>query len=286
MLLPVTLGGELSSFLDELFGTAKPIIAMAHLPALPGTPRYDGSVGLDQVIDRMRVDIRHLLDGGVDGIMFCNEDDRPYTFRAGPEAVAAMTRVVTELHPTDRPFGVDYLWDAISALAMAKATGASFIREVITGTYESDMGLWSPDAAAVFRYRRQISAEDVRIFDNIAPEFASPLGSRSMAQRARSAAVSSVVDAILVSGLTAGMEPDLALIQEAKAALPPSVPVFANTGVNPRNAASLLSVADGAIVGSFFKVDGYTWNPVDPQRVRALMESVRESRQTRPAAAA
>ena len=54
-----------------------------------------------------------------------------------------MTRVVTELRPTDRPFGVDFLWDARAALAIGVATGASFMREVVTGAYESDMGLWS-----------------------------------------------------------------------------------------------------------------------------------------------
>jgi len=52
-----------------------------------------------------------------------------------------MARVVTEVAPRDRPFGVDYLWDAPAALAVAAASGASFIREVATGAYESDMGL-------------------------------------------------------------------------------------------------------------------------------------------------
>jgi len=108
----------------------------------------------------------------VDAVMFCNEDDRPYTFHADFEAVAVMTRAITELHPTDRPFGVDFLWDAKAPMAMAKATGAAFIREVVTGVYESDMGLWTPDAAALYRYRRQIDAQGVRIFANITPEFA------------------------------------------------------------------------------------------------------------------
>jgi hypothetical protein len=268
----------MSDILTDRFGVPKPIIAMVHLPALPGTPRHDPGVPIEQVIEALRSDIRALLEGGVDAVMFCNEDDRPYSLHAGPEAVATMTRIVVELRPTDRPFGVDYLWDPFAPLAIAKATGASFIREVITGVYESDMGLWAPDAAALYRYRRQIDATQIMVFDNIAPEFASPLGQRSVAERARSACISSLVDAILVSGLTAGMEVSLKDLRAAKGAVPPQVPVLANTGVNHSNMKRILDVADGAIVGSCMKVDGYTWNRVDPARVTRFMKEARLAR--------
>jgi membrane complex biogenesis BtpA family protein len=268
----------MTNLLKDMFGVAKPVIAMAHFPALPGTPRHDPALGVEGMVDRMRQDIRHLLDGGVDAIMFCNEDDRPYALQADFEAVAVMTRVITELRPSDRPFGVDFLWDAKAPLAIAKATGAAFIREVVTGVYESDMGLWSPDAAALYRYRHQIGADHVRIFDNIMPEFASPLGDRSVAQRARSAVVSSLVDAILISGLTAGTEADLSLLQEAKEAVGAAVPVLLNTGATPANVGRYLGVVDGVIVGSSLKVDGYTWNPVDPGRVKTFMAAVQAVR--------
>lgn len=268
----------MSAMMRAWFGVDKPIIAMAHIPAMPGTPRYDPSLGVDGAIDQMAKDVRALLDGGVDAIMFCNEDDRPYNFHAGLEAVAVMTRIITELRPKDRPFGVDYLWDAMAPLAVAKATGASFIREVVTGVYESDMGLWAPDAAAIFRYRRQIDADGVRIFANITPEFASPLGTRSVAERARSAVVSSLVDAILIAGPMAGAEPDIEALRQAKDAVGDATPVLLNTGARPENIRRFLQVADGAIVGSSLKVAGYTWNPVDPVRVKTFMEAVREAR--------
>ena len=268
----------MSDLLRDLFGVEKPVIAMAHLPALPGTPRYDPSLGVEGIVERVRADVEHLLAGGVDGILFCNEDDRPYSFHMDMEAVAVMTRVITEVRPKDRPFGVDFLWDAKAALAVAKATGAAFIREVVTGVYESDMGLWAPDAAALYRYRRQIDAEDVRIFANITPEFASPLGNRTVAQRAKSAVVSTLVDVILVSGPMAGAEPDVSWVREAKEAVGDEVPVFLNTGAKASNIRTFLQYADGVIVGSSLKVDGYTWNPVDPERVKAFMEVVREIR--------
>lgn len=269
----------MSDWMKDLFGVSKPVIAMAHFPALPGTPRYNPGMGVDGILERMRTDVDHLLAGGVDAIMFCNEDDRPYSFHADFEAVAVMARVVTELRPKDRPFGVDFLWNARAPLAVAKATGAAFIREVVTGVYESDMGVWAPDAAELYRYRHAIDADDVRILDNIMPEFASSLGTRSVAQRAKSAAVSTLVDAILIAGPMAGTEPDLASIQEAKEAVSGIVPVFVNTGASVHNVKQFLQVADGVIVGSSLKVDGYTWNPVDPARVKAFMQAVRDVRQ-------
>lgn len=259
-----------------LFKKPKPIIAMAHIPALPGTPRYDREKGIEAMIESVRRDIKHLVEGGVDAIMFCNEDDRPYVFTAGIEQIAAMTRVVTETKPKGIPFGVDFLWDPLATLAIANATGASFIREVITGVYESDMGLWSPDAGKFMRFRSQIGAENIRVFFNVVPEFASPLGTRSEVDRAHSAVVSSLADVILVSGKMAGSEADLSVIRDIKEHI--DVPVLVNTGVKPGNVKKYLSVADGAIVGSSLKIDGYTWNPVDPDRVKQFMAIVNELR--------
>ncbi len=268
------------SKLTDLFGVTKPVIAMAHLPALPGTPRYQRGSGLRGHVARVRQDLQHLLAGGVDGVMFCNEDDRPYSLDVALETVAAMAAVVAELRPTTIPFGVDVLWNPRAAIALAKATGAAFMREVITGAYESDMGLWAPDAAAFARYRSQIDADDVLVMANITPEFASPLGDRDVAERARSAVLSSLVDVLLIAGPMAGAEPDRSAIAEAKAAVGDAVPVLMNTGAKAENIASFLEIADGVIVGSGLKVDGQTWNPVDPDRVTAFMAEVLRVRQS------
>ncbi len=265
------------ALIDELFKAGKPVIAMAHLPALPGTPRYDQIKGLDGILEAVSRDLGVLIEAGVDSILFCNEDDRPYSFTAGLESVAVMSRVVNELKPAQLPFGVDFLWDPMAAMAIAKATGAHFMREVISGVYESDMGLWQPDAASLYRYRREIDAEDVRVFANITPEFASPLGTRGVYERARSLVVSTIPDAVLISGSMAGSHPDISLLEEAKTAIGDDTPLFLNTGAKAENIQEYLAVADGVIVGSSLKVDGHTWNPVDPMRVDQFMEAVRAS---------
>jgi uncharacterized protein len=263
--------------LKELFGVDKPAIAMAHLPPLPGTPLYDDAGGPDAIVESVRRDVEILTASGFDAVMFCNEGDRPYQLSATFEGVAMMARVVAEVAPRDRPFGVDYLWDPHAALAVAAATGASFIREVTTGVYESDMGIWAPDAGKLLRRRRELSAEDVAVFMNITPEFASSVGTRTIAQTARSVSVSSLADAILVSGPMAGAEPSLEALREAKSGSP-DTPVFANTGVKSTNVRDFLGVADGVIVGSDLKFDGGTWNPVDPERAERFITEVREAR--------
>jgi membrane complex biogenesis BtpA family protein len=259
----------------SIFSDGKPLIAMVHLPPLPGTPLYDADRGVAGLVEDVGRDLATLIEAGFDGFLFCNEGDRPYELKAGLESAATMARVVTECAPDDRPFGVDFLWDAHCALAVAVATGAAFMREVATGVWESDMGLWQTDAARLLRERRRLDAGDLAVFMNVTPEFASPIGTRGPAQAARSAVVSSLADAILVSGPMAGAEPGRALLEEIREAVPAEVPVLLNTGARAETIGEYLRAADGCIVGSDLKIDGYTWNPVDAERAKRFVEAAR-----------
>ena len=150
---------------EFLFGTERPIIGMAHLPPLPGAPGYDADRGIQGLIDWVAADLEALTSGGVDAVLFGNEGDRPYVLSAPPEGLAAMTAVVSAVKETlSLPFGVDYLWDPVASVALAAATGAQFAREVFTGVYDSDMGLWQPDGAAAVRLRAALGREDLNLF--------------------------------------------------------------------------------------------------------------------------
>lgn len=266
-----------SRFASIFPGISKPLIAMAHVPPLPGTPLYDAVAGVQGLVDQVRRDTDLLLEAGFDAILFCNEGDRPYELQAGLEASAVMARVVTECKPADRVFGVDFLWDARCALAIAVATDAAFMREVVTGVWESDMGLWKPNAASLLRDRRRFDRQDLGIFMNITPEFASSIGSRTPAQVAHSTVVSSLADAILVSGPMAGAEPEVSTVASVRESVPEGIPVLLNTGSKAATIAEYLKHADGCIVGSDLKVDGYTWNPVDPQRAERFIDAARSA---------
>ena len=262
----------------NVFGDKKPVIAMVHVGALPGAPLFDNAAGLEGLVEGARRDLAALQAAGFDAVMFGNENDRPYEFKVDTASTAAMAFVIGRLRAEIRvPFGVNVLWDPASSMALAAATGAAFVREIMTGTYASDMGPWNPDAGAAMRYRNRLGRRDLAVLFNISAEFAYSLDQRSLADRARSAVFSSIPDAILVSGAITGEAAAMSDLEAVKKALP-TTPVLANTGVKHTTVADVLKVADGCIVGSSLKVDGNTWNAVDPERAAEFMSIVRKAR--------
>ena len=263
---------------ESVFGTPKPVIAMVHLGALPGTPLFDAEAGLEGIVSAARADLSALQAAGVDAVMFGNENDRPYEFDVDRASLATMAFVIGSLRcEISVPFGVNVLWDPTSTVALAAATGASFCREIFTGTYASDMGPWTPDAGAAMRYRDRLGRSDCLMLYNVSAEFAHSLDQRPLADRARSAVFSSIPDAVLVSGAITGEAARMEDLEAVKSALP-DTPVLANTGVKHETVADVLAIADGCIVGSSLKVDGNTWNAVDPERARDFMDRARAAR--------
>jgi membrane complex biogenesis BtpA family protein len=261
-----------------VFGAGKPVIGMVHLGALPGAPLHDHDRGLDGLVADAARDLDALQAAGFDAVMFGNENDRPYELAVDPASTAAAAWVIGCLRDRIRvPFGVNMLWDPMSTIALAAATGAAFAREIFTGAYASDMGLWKPDAGRALRYRERLGRRDLALLYNVSAEFAYSLDRRSLPDRARSAVFSSVPDAVLVSGPITGEAADPGDLAAVKRALP-DTPVLANTGVRHETIAQVLRTADGCVVGSALKVGGDTWNPVDPERAADFMARVREAR--------
>jgi membrane complex biogenesis BtpA family protein len=268
----------LISNFKRIFGDTKPVIAMVHLGALPGSPLHDAKGGIAGLVDGARKDLKALQAAGFDAVMFGNENDRPYEFAVDAASTATMAFVIGQLKgEITVPFGVNVLWDPMSSMALAAATGASFVREIFTGTYASDMGPWNPDAGKAVRYRDRLGRADLALLYNVSAEFAYSLDRRSLADRARSAVFSSIPDAILVSGAITGEAAEMSDLEAVKNALP-DTPVLANTGVKHATVAEVLKVADGCIVGSSLKVDGHTWNAVDADRAAEFMRIVRQTR--------
>lgn len=253
----------------------KTVIAMAHIGAMPGSPLYDEKGGMGLLIENVIKDVEKLQAGGVDAIMFGNENDRPYELTASVESVAAMTAVVSAVKPMLKvPFGVNFLWDPYATVSIAAATGAVFAREIFTGLFASDMGLWEPNAAKALRLRRQLGRNDLTLMFNINAEFASSLDSRPIAMRAKSAVFSSLADVLLVSGPLTGQPAEMSNLHSVREAVP-NTPLFANTGVNIDNVTAIMELVDGCVIGTHFKVEGDTWKAVDAARVARFMDKVR-----------
>lgn len=267
-------GLDMAAWPEQVFGVEKPIIAMCHLLPLPGDPHYDRDGGMEKVIAWAAKDLQALQNGGVDAVMFSNEFSLPYLTQVPTVTVACMARVIGELMGEIRvPFGVDVLWDPKTSLDLAAATGATFVREVFSGVYASDFGLWNPNAGEAVRHQHAIAAEKVKLIFNIVPEAAQYLAGRNIVEVAKSTVFNYRPDALCVSGLTAGSQTDTSILRKVKQAVP-DTPVFANTGVRLENIEEQLGSADGAVVGTTFKLGGKFENRVDEGRVRQFMDKV------------
>ena len=266
------------NWIEEILGSKKPIIAMCHLSALPGDPSFDKVGGMKSVIEWARKDLLALQRGGVDAVMFSNEFSLPYLTKVEPVTITCMARIIGELMTDIKiPFGVNALWDPFASLDLAVAVGAKFVREVFTGVYAGDLGLWNTNCGAVVRHQHRIGAENVKLLFNIVPEAARYLADRDVVDIARSTVFNALPDALCVSGLTAGVETDTQTLKQVKDAVPDTI-VFANTGLKPENVIEQLGIADGAVVGTTFKVDGKFENHVDENRVKTFMEKVKTFR--------
>lgn len=155
-------------WIKELFGVGKPVIGMCHMRAMPGDPQYVANKGLELVYEQARIDMLALQEGGVDGILFSNEFSLPYLTKVETITIACMAAVIGELKQEIKiPYGVNVLWDPRASIDVAMATGAQFVREIFTGVYASDFGLWNTNVGEVIRHQFAIGAGHVRLMFNI-----------------------------------------------------------------------------------------------------------------------
>lgn len=260
------------SLMREVFPRALPFIGMVHLLPLPGAPRWRGSIA--EVTERALTDATALQDGGVDGIIVENYFDAPfYADRVPPETVAAMSVIVAQIVRAARvPVGVNVLRnDAASALAVAAATGARFIRvNVHTGTMNTDQGALTGQAHKTTRIRAQI-APQVAIAADVFVKHATPPAGLTIEQAAAEAWQRGLADALIVSGAATGAKTDPDRIRKVRAAVPDAL-IWVGSGMAKDNARELLRICDGAIVGSALAHDGVVGSGIDAGKVKVLAE--------------
>ena len=263
--------------LDRWSGIKVPVVGMLHLPPLPGSAGYRGNLAAIQQF--VLSDAEFLRDGGVDGLMLENFGDTPfYPDRVPAITVAAMTALAFAVRQrVELPLGINVLRnDGRSALAVAAATGAAFIRvNVLCGARVTDQGLLQGIAHDLLRERAALGRDDIRIFADVDVKHSAPLAVRPMDVETRDLVQRGHADAVIVSGQATGLPTDAASLATVRQAAAP-VPVFVGSGVTVDNAAALIQAgAGGLIVGSSLKRDGRIFNPVDPERVRQLVDAVR-----------
>jgi membrane complex biogenesis BtpA family protein len=273
-----TVSDNRANAIGEIFGRGKALIGMIHVPPLPGAPRFRGG-GMAAILDACLRDAEALIGGGMHGLIVENHGDIPFRkpARIGPETAACLAVVADRLaQGFDVPLGVNVLANAaIPALAVAAASGARFVRvNQWANAYVANEGLIEGEAAEALRYRAALKADDVKVFaDSHVKHGAHAItADRPIAELTRDLAFFDA-DAVIATGQRTG---DAATMEEIDAvAAATHLPLLVGSGVTPQNVAAILARTQGIIVASSLKVDGVWWNPVEPARVRALVEAAR-----------
>lgn len=262
--------------LEEIFGTAKPVIGVIHLLPLPGSPHWDGQ--MEPMLLRAEQEASSLASGGAHGIIIENFFDAPFTKNQVDTATAcAMTLAAKRVMSVcSLPIGINVLRnDGMTALAVATAVGAKFIRvNVFTGAMLTDQGMIEGQAHELLNYRRHLSSKNIKIFADVMVKHASPVTPLAdIGQMANEAAYRGHADALIVSGVATGSAPALTSVAAVREAVPDK-PLLIGSGANRENAATLLASADGVIVGSSLKRQGKIENPIDVERVRSFVNAL------------
>ena len=221
-----------------------------------------------------------MTGGGVDGLMLENFGDVPfYPRKVPPHTVAFMTALAVDVRRRfDLPLGINVLRnDSESALAIAAAAGAEFIRvNIYTSARLTDQGLIQGTAHETLRYRKLLGC-DVKIFADVDVKHSAPVAARELGDEVEEMVSRGCADAVIVTGSATGRQTALEDLKKAKAAAG-AVPVIAGSGVDLMNLAAVVEIADGLIVGTAFKRDNVTANPVERGRVQLFMQAVRNLR--------
>ena len=224
-------------------------------------------------------DAEALLDGGVDGLMLENFGDTPfYPHRVPAITVATLTALACEVRSKfAAPLGINMLRNdgGQSALAVAIASGASFIRvNVLCGARVADQGVLQSIAHDLLRDRANLKAGSIQIWADVDVKHSTALAERPLNDEVRDLIDRAMADAVIVTGTATGQPIELTGLQHVRSAAI-STPVVIGSGVTPESVGSFATYADGIIVGSSLKKDGLAANPIESERVKRLMVTVR-----------
>lgn len=257
---------------QSLFSAAKPVIAMIHVGALPGTPA--NQLNLSAIEQQAVAEAKMFRAAGVHGLMVENMHDTPYLRgRVGPEIVAAMAIIARAVKQAGgRACGVQILAGAnLEAMAVAQAAGLDFVRaEGFAFAHVADEGIIQSSAAELLRYRRVIGAESVQVWADVKKKHSAHAITADVGIGETAHAVEFMGgDAVIVTGTVTGKAPQHADVLAVKRQT--QLPVYLGSGVTAANLKRFYAAADGFIVGSEFKQGGHWSGAVDPKRVERFL---------------
>lgn len=249
------------------------LIGMVHVRALPCTPFNTDS--MEKICATAVAEAGMLQSAGFDGIMLENMHDRPYLKGSvGPEIVAGMTRVACEVRRkigNSFPLGIQILAGAnLEALAVAHVSGCDFIRaEGCVFGHVADEGWIEACAGELLRERTRLGAGRIRIWTDIQKKHSAHAVTADLAlEDWVHGADFFGIDGVIITGSATGKAASKDELKRARTA--GRIPVIIGSGLTPENAADFAR-ADAWIIGSSLKYDGSWENPLDPDRLKAMV---------------
>jgi uncharacterized protein len=253
------------------------VVGVLHLPPLPGSARGSHARSLCGIIDAMLHDAEIYRNAGIDTVIVENYGDLPFVRdRVDAAVTSAMTRVVDAVQrETGLTIGVNVLRnDVLTAVSIAAMTGARFVRaNVYVGVMQTESGIIQGCAHAVQQELKRLGA-DVEVWADLDVKHAAPLVERSIIEQADDAIERAFASALIVTGPATGAAADPAAVAGLRAHAA-SAPIYVGSGANASTIPTMPG-ATGFIVGTAMKVDGVVTNPVDPGRVRAVLDAARQ----------
>jgi predicted TIM-barrel enzyme len=233
----------------DVFGQKKTVFAMLHLRGLDH----------EDVLERTKREIEIFLSSGIDAMVvenyFGSEDD-----------VEEILKYMQKEYPAVN-YGVNMLDNDFRGFEAAGKYGAKFIQlDSVAGHLEpeedekfsANISLWRKKTNAVvlggvrFKYQPYRSGRSLHEDLNI--------GMRRC-------------DAIVVTGSGTGVETELSKIIEFRSIIG-DFPLIVGAGITPENCEERLSIADGAIIGSYFKDTYKDKGEVDASHVKRMMDVI------------
>ncbi len=252
------------------------VYGVVHLKSLPGSP--GNYLPLDEIIELAQEDVNNLIFGGVDGIIIENFGDTPFVKDdISKRTLASFTTVVENIeYDRDIKVGINVLRnDGISALSIAEATKADFVRINVLNNVMmyTDQGMIEGKAHEIAQFKNSLNKE-IEIYADVFVKHAVPPEGSKIENHTEELIHRAGADVVIVTGDGTGHEintEDLIKVRD----IVPQGKLAIGSGVNEENIEQYLDLADILIVGTNFKVDQDVSKRVDQRSVEQLIQMIK-----------
>ncbi len=251
------------------------VYGVVHLKSLPGSP--GNYLPLDEIIELAQEDVNNLIFGGVDGIIIENFGDTPFVKDdISKRTLASFTTVVENIeYDRDIKVGINVLRnDGISALSIAEATKADFVRINVLNNVMmyTDQGMIEGKAHEIAQFKNSLNKE-IEIYADVFVKHAVPPEGSKIENHTEELIHRAGADVVIVTGDGTGHEINIEDLNKVRDIVPQGK-LAIGSGVNEENIEQYLDLADILIVGTNFKVDQDVSKRVDQRSVEQLIQMI------------